>query len=58
MKKYSYVPIIVCVLALTAGNFVWQATANQDWVSAWERSFFQAVAGFAIAISQKYYYKI
>lgn len=35
-----------CLLALAAGNFLWAALSSTDFVTAAERSFFQAVALF------------
>lgn len=35
---------VAMVIGLTVGNFVYQACKSQDWATAIERSYFQAVA--------------
>lgn len=36
---------VVMLLGLVVGNFVYQAIADRDWWTAFERSWFQVIAG-------------
>lgn len=45
MNRVNFFGAFSLALALTIGNFIWQVMQGDPaWVTAWERSFFQAAA--------------
>lgn len=45
-----WLTVTIVALGLCTANFIFQACTLQDWALAFERSYFQAVACFTIAL--------
>jgi hypothetical protein len=48
----SATALIALAVCLSAGNVVYQAATDQQWMVAFERSYFQCAALFAVALVQ------